>query len=402
MAPSRKQAATPASKSSRKRPKKAQDIAPVDPRVKELSRALQQSQQFPEEVSSMLKAIMPYSLGVAHAERSPCQHEVVDMLSDAFLQVEAEFTSRITEAEAKTQSVGSSQAEVLQKTTNFEAAIQQRVEAVTAKKAAFEQAKAIVKTNEERLAKAAAALKDSSGQLDKIAVRLERVKVVHKEKYVPLQEGSIDLAAVGTVVAMGKQLGFDDSLLLSAQAVLGKPVEARTQFDLMVFQNFQDEVTKQMAALEEDVTKCEADKSRNAEAFESVNVECDAEKSKFGAIEMELAAAVAEEAKHRDDLANAASAVKELEASSLEAADALERERARLSAFHEEVIDKFRELKEPPPPPPPPPEAASVLEVEASVPGVETEATGVAAQPQVSKGPDDMPVDAPAAGTSSV
>jgi len=368
--------------------------------VKLLSKALQNTQEFPDEVRSMLKAIMPYSLGVAHAERSLCQHKVVDLLSTAFVQMEEGITGRIAEAEAKTQTAGSSHAEILQRKTASEAVLQERTEAVATKKTEVEQANATVKTDEEQVEKAAVQLKSSSEQLEKTNVQLERVKAVQNESYAPLQEGAVDLAAVtghlDKVVALGKELGFDESLLLSVPAVLGKPAEARTPFDLMVLQTFQEQATKRIDSLAEDVTKCEADKSRDADALETEKVDCDAAKSKFGELEVELAAAVAEEAKQRDDMAAANAAVKDLEASSLTAADALVSERAQLSSFREEVLEKFRELKEPPPPP----EPAPVIEVEGSTPVVEAEATEATAQKEMSEGADNMPVDeTPATGT---
>lgn len=403
MAPSRKQAATAASQGSRKRQKKVQEAAPaLDPCVKVLSKALQESQEFPDEVRMMLKAILPSSLGVAHAELSPCQHKVVDLLSMAFGQMEERITGRIAEAETNSESVGSNQAEVLQKQTASEAVLQERTEAVTTKKAEAEQANAAVQTNEERLEKAAATLKNSSEQLEKTTLRLERIKAVQKDSYAPLQEGLIEPAAVtshvDTVVALGKDLSFDESLLRSVPAVLGKPVEARAQFDLMVLQNFQEEVTKRVAVLEEDVSRCEAAKKQDADAFETTQVDCNATKSRFGELEVELAAAVAEEVKQKVDVATATAAVKGIDAAGVMAADALVSERAQLSAFREELLEKLHELRTPPPP-----EATPLVEVEASAPVIEAEVTAVAAKQEVSTVADDMPVDEPSAvGTSGV
>mmetsp|Transcript_95933 Transcript_95933/g.190153 ORF Transcript_95933/g.190153 Transcript_95933/m.190153 type:complete len:405 (+) Transcript_95933:70-1284(+) len=403
MAPKGKQAATSASQGSRKRQRKAQESTPTsDPRVQVLSKSLQQFQDFPDEVRSLLRAILPGSLGVAHGERISCQHKVVDLLSAAFGEMEQGIVGRIAEAEAKSQSTVSSKAEAMQKQAASEAVLQEKTAAVTTKKTEVEQAKAAVQTSEERMEKLAFALKTSNEQLEKNTVKLERVKTVQTESFVPLQQNSIDPAAISphvdAVVALGTELCLDESMLRSIPTVLAKPADGRAQFDIMVLQNFQEEVAKQTAAVEEDVGKCEAAKSQDADQLEAAKVDSDAAKSKFEELEVELAALVAEEVKQKDDVATATAAVKDLEAASVKAADAVVSEQTQLSVFHAELLDKFRELHTPPPP-----DVLPVDEAETSASVIEVKATEGAAQQEMTKGADDdMPVDMPSVvGTSS-
>eukprot|EP00419_Tripos_fusus_P039384 CAMPEP_0172778166 /NCGR_PEP_ID=MMETSP1074-20121228/201770_1 /TAXON_ID=2916 /ORGANISM="Ceratium fusus, Strain PA161109" /LENGTH=434 /DNA_ID=CAMNT_0013615097 /DNA_START=95 /DNA_END=1400 /DNA_ORIENTATION=- len=433
MAPKGKQAATSASQGSRKRQRKAQESTPTsDPRVQVLSKSLQQSQDFPDEVRVMLKAILPGSLGVTHGERISCQHKVVDLLSAAFGQMEEGIVRRIAEAEAKSQSVVSNKAEAMQKQTASEAVLQGSTAAVTTKKAEVEQADAAVQTSKERMEKVADALKTSKEQHEKMTMQLERVKNLQTNNFLPLQQGSIDPSAISShvdaVVALGTELCLDESLLHSIPTVLEKPAEGRTQFDIMVLQNFQEEVvafhsnsigkaaegrtqfdimvlqnfqeevTNRKAAMEEDVRKCEAAESHNADLLEAAKIDSDAAKSKLGELEMELAAVVAEEVKQKGDVATTTAAVKDLEAASVKAADAVVSEQAQLSAFHAELLDKFRELHTPPPP-----DVLPVDEAETSASVIEVKATEGAAQQEMTKGADDdMPVDMPSVvGTSS-
>merc|ERR1740129_184495 len=49
----------------------------------------------------MLKAILPFSLTVPHAERELCQQQVVDLIGSAFAEAEARLVAHVAESESR-------------------------------------------------------------------------------------------------------------------------------------------------------------------------------------------------------------------------------------------------------------------------------------------------------------
>jgi len=348
MAPSKRQPSSTPRTSQAKKPKTG---PAADTRLKPVIQALQKAEGLPKEVRSLLVTVLPHSLGVPHGDRAPCQHTVVGMAATALGGIEAEILGRIAEAESKAAGADAEKAALSAAKGAADAALEAKAGLVAERQRALDESAEALTRAAAAEQEAEAALHGADDEVKAAEAQKERVELAQRDVLGPVRDGSAEASQVpglvGSLLALGRELALDDSLMASLTSSLSKEPASRGEFDNMVLDQFGEDLKQRAAALAEKVAGAGPMKEQRAEAARAAKAARVAAAEGRQACEEALGALRAEQGECEAAVRSAAAALTSFEKESIRAGFALEKDRARLEAFRELSLAAFRELEAP-------------------------------------------------------
>merc|ERR1719223_324724 len=95
----------------------------MDPALGLVVDTVKKASHLPEQCSSMLASMLPFSLAVASDERAECQRSVVNMAEETLGTLKTEMQAAVAAEEAKLVGVNEAMSELLAKVTEAESAV---------------------------------------------------------------------------------------------------------------------------------------------------------------------------------------------------------------------------------------------------------------------------------------
>merc|ERR1719510_397196 len=294
----------------------------------------------------MLKAVLPLSLMVAHAEREACQHQAVDLIGSAFAQAEARLVVKAADAEARVGEAQNEKAAALAIKDEREADLTAKASVTAKKKQELAEKNEALARAESAVREAEAAQRSGDADLEAAAAQKERIESVYRDTFVPMKDGSSDNPGapekVEALLSLGRELGLDDSLCASLASVLKKGADTRGAFDGMVLEQFEVEISSRGASLGTALAEGEPAKAERARAVEEAKEVSSAAHAECTSSRDALKDAEAAEAQSRSS-----TAVAEKDEALAVAGEISGMEKTKLATFRASPLAAFRELEAP-------------------------------------------------------
>eukprot|EP00928_Gymnodinium_smaydae_P025556 TRINITY_DN2030_c0_g1_i1.p2 TRINITY_DN2030_c0_g1~~TRINITY_DN2030_c0_g1_i1.p2 ORF type:complete len:556 (+),score=213.06 TRINITY_DN2030_c0_g1_i1:73-1668(+) len=263
--------------------KQAASTATLAKKCESIREALRQAEGLSPSMQAMLTAGVESSLGVPKDKRHPVQEKVVGWITEALSSVKASIEEKRAAAAA---AVANADGERKSREDSLEAAKQtqaERHDAVTAKKEAsraageaLKAAKAAVLEAERAQAEGDAELKNVEAKKASLASALEAFeKLQAPPPAAEAEEGAPPPPAVDTeaslavVSTVGKEFGFDPSMLTALPSAFSKAPDQRGQFDTLVLDQFREEHAKKMATLDAELEAARPAREERAAAVDA-------------------------------------------------------------------------------------------------------------------------------------
>jgi len=314
-----------------------------------VTQAIQKAECLPAEVKEMFKAVIGQSLAVPREGRAACQQEVVEMIGAALAQIEAWHVERASKTEASSVSANA-ELEAARAARDAAAAASKAEEAAVAeRRQALAEAGAAVDLASTAVREAEKSRADGDERLEAARSQKEMLEGVRGTSFVPIKEGSVESAeeaarVVDSLVRLGKDLGFDESLNASLGAALAKEPGRRGGFDDVVLSQFEAELARRIDALGAELAEGEPARAERARAVEEAEARRQAAEGARAGREGELAAAQAREAEAGAAAKAAQEAAGQAEAALALAVAKLEKAQADLATVRESALASFHEL----------------------------------------------------------
>jgi len=327
----------------------------------QIAEAIQDAEQLPDSVRTMLIESIPQTLGVFKDNRQQFQNEFVGMIKATLDGVEAGLQNSVAEAEAKVSEQSGEKTTLDAQQSGADAVLSSKRDAEAEMKKALTEASEARNIQKKALDEAQAAQKHGDADLEAAAGKKEKLENAQKETYVPLKEGSIEgkgdiNKAVKTLMSTCKEFGFDTSLISTVSGVLPRPPAERGDFGNMTLVQLEGEFSKSIAAFSETIANGESGKAERAVAVESAQKVFETVDDQFKTCHVNLVEAQAAVKEAQKELASAVAAVKAFAPTILKLESARDKEKANLMAFTEGPLATFRELEARTTPTPPPTE----------------------------------------------
>lgn len=323
----------------------------------------------PSSVRTLLANAVQDSLGVMKDERHACQSSCVQMIGEALAGLEKARQGAIDEVQGK---INGAEAEMSSRTaakTAAETALNDLVAGGDAAKAALDADTNAAKSAVEGVKAAKVAQKEGDAAADKSAGCKEMLeKLQGQVAELKDQEQGCDQKTISSIVAAGKQLGFDGTLLSMVPETLKRKKEVRGTFDTMAFDSLQAEIAKHLAKVIADLADPVAARAQRQAAVEAAESAQEAAAKRKDEAVTAVANATKAVKDGRTALSAAKDAVAVFEREMSGHAKELENANRKLSNLQDGAMAAYRELVDLAPPPPPPahpePEAATAAAVQ--------------------------------------
>jgi len=303
----------------------------------------------PESAREMLVGMMSSSLGIFKEDRHAYQTQVVEMTGATLRSVEAGLQANIKAAEEKVAGLDVEKTSRDATLSSAESTVTAKTEALTQQKQALSDAHEAHKIQKKALADAKEAETTGNAELGVAAGKKTKLEAGHKEMFTPLKEGTVPKnelkKATAALVALGKEFGFDQSMLGSITAAISKDPADRGSFDNMVLSSLEADFTKVLAALTDSLSNGEAGKAQRAAAVESAQKVCDAVADQYTSCTESLQTANTELKEAEAATKAAKKSVKEFQPEADGAAQDCESAKAALQDFQEGALTAFKELE---------------------------------------------------------
>jgi len=216
----------------------------------------------------LLRKIVSTALGTPHDKREKFQAEVVEMVSAELGAIESADLAFVDNVSAMLDHVD---AEREAREAALVAAESRHVEAICAvsdAKAHLAHATAELRNAVEALAAEQSAEASGNAALDDAVSKKAKLETAERDTFVPLRDGVVTGAKAkrqsATLVALGKQFDFDDTLLMGLPGALSQKPSARTDCDDMFLKAFHAELETRIAEIDTEITKGEPEREARA------------------------------------------------------------------------------------------------------------------------------------------
>lgn len=341
--------------------KAARTSADADSKTTAVIAALKHA-ELPASARNLLCSLVKHSLGVYKAERHPHQDEVVGIVGAELQKVKATLQSAVEElssgcadpfAEKAARQAALEEAE--KRLAEAQLVPPERQTAASADAAALKAAKQELRLAQGEQSAGNADLDDALAKKTK----LEAAIGAHLE--VLRTEGG-GKQHVQALRALGKTFGFESSMLTSLSSWEAKKApEQRGDFERVVLQQLEAEITKHVAALEKTLADGEAGKAERAAKVATAEAAVEAATAQCESSKAALAEAKAAEKTAKDAVSAAKKAVGSFFSDMKVRGDAFDEAKLKLKTFEEGPMAFFGELQVlAPPPEAPEPEVPEV------------------------------------------
>lgn len=347
-----------------------------------------------ETYAGMLAGMCEASLGVPKSERHEYQASIVGMIEETLGHMEAAKKEQVEKFRAEVDQCPGSKERREAAATCTEKELAGLKEAISSKKLELEGEIKTLGEAQAALKKAEKEQKDGDASLAALEAKKARIESVLAESLSFLKENPIrsDHKALKAIVKLGKELGFDQTMLSILPELAKKSQDVRSEFDNLSMQNIDEEFAKHVEALSSAVKEGESCKAARAEAVSSAQAAmAEAQKRKAEA-EVALNAARSAERAGALSLKEAKKAAASWLSDARETMDAYD-QAVLAQADFSSVLATFAELKEfePSPPPKAEEEAPATQPTEANVaPAI------LAAAEAPAQAPAEAPINVPA------
>merc|ERR1719424_1686448 len=307
------------------------------------------------DTGAVMLAGMCQALTVPKADRHEFQASTVGMIGEALSVIETSYANSCESMKAAADAVPSSKDARKAAVVDAGKELEGLKEACIARKAELGAASKEAEEALEALKKAKKEQKDGDAVLGKVESKKAAIEATQAESVTFIAENAVTSAnkALKAVLKLGKDLGLDDSLLSVLPAVVKKPKEARSEFELASFQNVVTMLGKEVEKLAATIEEGQPGKAARAEAVASAQAALDKAQAAQTAAETAL-----EEAKTAEKVGAAAvrGAEKSVASWLLDCKKTLDGydEAVAANADFASVLAAFEKLKELEPPPPVP------------------------------------------------
>eukprot|EP00443_Scrippsiella_acuminata_P030300 CAMPEP_0115351790 /NCGR_PEP_ID=MMETSP0270-20121206/97171_1 /TAXON_ID=71861 /ORGANISM="Scrippsiella trochoidea, Strain CCMP3099" /LENGTH=376 /DNA_ID=CAMNT_0002773941 /DNA_START=21 /DNA_END=1147 /DNA_ORIENTATION=- len=272
-------------------PIKRQVLDPLMMKCEEIAAMVNVAEAYPENVRSMLNAVLQHSLLVTKDQRQPMQEECVGMVGEVLASVQASLQAKVEALQGKLADSDAARAARENAAGAAAEVVKQKIEATEVARAALGEATACLRNA--RAAHKAALSEQKSGEEEYSNAEQKKatLEAVSTGDFVSLQQGSGNAKAVQAVLQVAKDFNFDQQLIVAAESALLKLPADRGTFDNIVFEQCEEQFNNHISALSTTMTNCEAVKGDRAAKVESAVAEIAAAEEKEHTCREEFSAA---------------------------------------------------------------------------------------------------------------
>mmetsp|Transcript_41105 Transcript_41105/g.87552 ORF Transcript_41105/g.87552 Transcript_41105/m.87552 type:complete len:377 (-) Transcript_41105:115-1245(-) len=306
--------------------------------------------ELPEAVISLLTENLMVSLGVAKEERHQYQEEVIAMISETLDGVEAAIKDRIATSEGKVAEAETDKASREKAAEEATTTATAKSEAVDAAKAALAESTAAHKAAKIALSTAESEQKVGDAKLDAAAGKKTKLESALNGTYTPIKMGTATPDEVkeglAMLVKLGKEYSLDPSMLTSLPAALNKAPDSRGSFDAMVLTQVEEEISKHIQELDEELAKGEPSKAERAAKVTTATAELEAAATAETTAKATLKEAQTAQKEAEAEQKAAAKKVKDFDPEMRQVAADLDEEKANLEKLQTGAVATFKALSE--------------------------------------------------------
>lgn len=210
----------------------------------------------PENCRLMLTAMLPTSLCVPSDERHPHQAMVVDMVGDVTGEIISRMKTGIDTAAARVAEIEKSKPELDLQKSQAEESLEVALSELQTKKTVSTDVSVQLAEGKTLLSEKQQALKASEAPVRPIRKEKENLETMLSTDFKALRnleewEAGKVKKRCNSIVSVAKKLSFDESLTSALSGSLSKKPDERTQFDILVLQQFEVGVLEKVKKLAE-------------------------------------------------------------------------------------------------------------------------------------------------------
>jgi hypothetical protein len=334
-----------------KRPAAFRKTDPIKSRVKLIKDAIDDAEGFSDSVKEMLSSTLSVTVGAVKATRHTVNEKFVKNIGEVLAAEQARLQKDLAAKDKSFEELTPAKA-------TREKVLEDAKNDATAKSEAYDAAKKAVTEATAKLKEASSALKDAEksqksgdADLEVVSGKKATLEGAVQDSLQPLVDGSITEEKprnqkVKAILSVGKEYGFDSSLLQTAEPVLAKEIASRGSFDATCLEQMQAAFA---AAIKELQDKLDAGAPAKAERAASVQAAETAKTTAEAGVETAKAASqAAKEAKSAADSAAKAAgqSLDDFMPDLKTAGDALDEAKSDLKEFESGPLEAFNELKD--------------------------------------------------------
>jgi len=262
----------------------------IDPALASVMDAVKSASHLPGQCSTMLSAMLPFSLATASNERADSQQRVVDMAEETLQAVKKEIESLIAADDAKRFETEGKMSELVAVVKGAEALLATQKELVQAKTIALEEATAAAKESAENLTtksseKASAEERLTAVQQEKTA--LEEAFQTHFK--VPMEAG--EGPHFKELEPFLQSMDLEKSLFTTLPGTCAKNKESRGSFDDVILEQLEKAISTRIVALGDSVSADTALSTEWATTVQQAEADINSKREAQSAVESELESA---------------------------------------------------------------------------------------------------------------
>lgn len=321
---------------------------------KSVAKAVGKAEGIPEDAAACLERMVGQALGVFKSDRHPFQETIVGHIGEVLAGTEKALEAKSADATAAAAGVDSEKGKRDQAVVDAKASEASLSAAKTSAGTAVEAAEKEISDAEAAIVDAIAKEKENEASAKKMAK--ERV-VLEENRMLLTGPSPVKKKSVKKLVALGKTIGLEASLLGSVELSLGKTLEGRGDFDKIIVSNAEAKFAEQSEGLGTKIMAALAAKEPCAKAVVDAKAALAAAKEKLKAAEAALEAAEAALVAGKAAVKAAEKSAKRVYPDIKALLDAMDDAKAALQTFRAGPLATYSELKTAEAPPPPEPEA---------------------------------------------
>jgi len=316
----------------------------VDPALAAIADVVKKAGHLPEQCSTMLAGMLPFSLAIASNERAESQQRVVDMVEETLNTMKSEMGTAASAEDGKLDTLKGTMAELLDTVKGAEAALEVSKEALQVANASLADATVAANASGETLTDRQAEHTTCSANLasvqeDKTA--LEKAFQDHFQTPMEAGEGP-HFKALETFL---QTMEIEKSLHSTLPGTCAKSKECRGSFDDVILQQLAKAITDKISALAETVTVETSAVAERAGAVQNVETEHNSKKETQDRSTAEFDTAQTEQSNAETALTKANEAVNEFRTQLEGATELCELTAAKLVGFESGPLTSFATFK---------------------------------------------------------
>jgi len=339
--------------------RKRTNADPVGPKVKDVVRAIKDSESLPEHCKEMLSEMVSQSLTVFAADRHAYQKQAVEMFRETLNGVKAQLEGAVSKAQAFVDHSDRDKASRDAALAKAQKDLERLEQGETAAHEAVASNKANVATAKANLASAEDAVETKDDEVTSTTELKEKLEAIMKDVFEPAKTSKAKASDVNRMEKVFTEAGLEAGLIDSLPDTFRKDPEARGTFDGLVTQHVESQAAKALAKCESSLKNAEQSKANLANAKAAAEAALTAAQEKDSGSKDALHAAEAALKEGKAALKQAEHAVANFEKDFKNAGSDLEDAKEALTSFTEGALKSFSALKDLATPPEPEPEVAA-------------------------------------------